>query len=167
MIYNNKKKRIKIPASQVSNHPAFEKHFTRPRQSRTRRLYSGRCSCIIDIVTVFLRNGRFYNLHTGQCRCICKSTNLFARAIAIYDFAIEFQLHALARLVVEDLPKFAEYIKSTDVLCFKLTYGEPVTPEFAGMSRRPRLLQHEKLRQDLARLAMALPGETRLNEGGV
>ncbi|KAG7412297.1 hypothetical protein Forpe1208_v008706 [Fusarium oxysporum f. sp. rapae] len=158
-IFNNKKEAIEIPASQVLKYPAFEEHFTRTSRSRTRRLDSGRCSCIIDIVTVFLRNGRFYKLHTGQCRCICKSTNFCTRAVAIYDFAIEFELHALAGLVTDDMPKFAEHIKPTDVLCLKLMYGESVTPEAAGMSSHPQLSNHESLRQDLARLVMSLADE--------
>ncbi|KAG5746970.1 hypothetical protein H9Q72_011952 [Fusarium xylarioides] len=149
-IFDGKKKAIKIPASHVLKHPAFEEHFT-----RTRRLETGRCSCIIDIVTVFLRDGRFYNLHTGQCRCICKSTNFLTRAVAIYDFAIEFELHALAELVADDIPKFAERMKPTDVLCLKLMYGAPVTQEATGTSSDSQLSNHESLRQKLARLVMS------------
>ncbi|KAI8408154.1 hypothetical protein FOFC_11088, partial [Fusarium oxysporum] len=121
-IFNNKNEAIEIPASHVLKYPAFEEHFTRTSRSRTRSLDSGRCSCIIEIAAVFLRNGRFYNLHTGQCRCICKSTNFCTRAVAIYDFAIEFELDALAGLVADDMPKFAEHIKPTDILCLKLMY---------------------------------------------
>ncbi|KAF5537314.1 hypothetical protein FMEXI_10004 [Fusarium mexicanum] len=121
-IFNNKEEAIKIPASHVLKHPYFEEHFTRGSSSRTRNLETGRCSCIIDIVAVFLRDGRFYNLHTGQCRCICKSTNFLARAVAIYGFAIEFGLHALAELVADDIPKFAERMKPADALCLRLMY---------------------------------------------
>ncbi|PNP75269.1 hypothetical protein FNYG_11412 [Fusarium nygamai] len=154
-IFDSKKEAIKIPASHVLKHPTFAEHFTRTSRSRTRRLETGRCSCIIDIVTVFLRDGRFYNLHTGQCRCICKSTNFLTRAVAIYDFAIEFELHALAELVADDIPKFAERMKPTDVLCLKLMYGAPVTSEAAGTSSDSQLSNHESLRQDLARLVMS------------
>ncbi|KAF5619467.1 hypothetical protein F52700_11750 [Fusarium sp. NRRL 52700] len=154
-IFNNKKEAIKIPASQILKHPTFEEHFTRASSSRTRRLETGRCSCIIDIVTVFLRDGRFYNLHTGQCSCICKSTNFLTRAVAMYDFAIEFELHALAELVADDIPKFAERMKPTDVLCLKLMYGAPVTQEAAGTSGDSQLSNHESLRQHLARLVMS------------
>ncbi|KAF5260571.1 hypothetical protein FOXYS1_8764 [Fusarium oxysporum] len=166
-IFNNKNEAIEIPASHVLKYPAFEEHFTRTSRSRTRSLDSGRCSCIIDIAAVFLRNGRFYNLHTGQCRCICKSTNFCTRAVAIYDFAIEFELDALAGLVADDMSKFVEYIKPTDVLCPKLMYGEPVTPKAAWMCSNPQLSNRESLRQDMARLVMSLADEPSLNESGV
>ncbi|KAF5988766.1 hypothetical protein FCOIX_303 [Fusarium coicis] len=154
-ILNSKNEAIKIPASHVLKHPTFAEHFTRASHSRSRRLKTGRCSCIIDIVTVFLRDGKFYNLHTGQCRCICKSTNFLTRAVAIYDFAIEFELHALAELVADDIPKFAERMQPTDVLCLKQMYGAPVTQEAAGTSSDSQLSNHESLRQDLARLVMS------------
>ncbi|KLP12815.1 uncharacterized protein LW94_1070 [Fusarium fujikuroi] len=127
-IFNNKKEAIKIPASHVLKHPTFEEHFTRTSHSNTRRLESGRCSCIIDIVTVFLRDGRFYNLHTGQCRCI---------------FA-------------DDIPKFAKRMRPADVLCLKLMYEAPVTPEADGTPDDPQLSNHESLRQDLDQLVMSL-----------
>ncbi|CVL10822.1 hypothetical protein FPRO06_08095 [Fusarium proliferatum] len=155
-IFNNTKEAIKIPASHVLKHPTFEEQFTRTSRSRSRRLESGRCSCIIDIVTVFLRDGRFYNLHTGQCRCICKSTNFLTRAVAIYDFAVEFELYALVELVADDIPKFAKRMQPADVLCLKLMYGEPVTPEADGTSGDPQLSNHESLLQDLAQLVMSL-----------
>ncbi|EWG39683.1 hypothetical protein FVEG_02417 [Fusarium verticillioides 7600] len=126
-IFDSKKEAIEIPAPHVLKHQTFAEHFTRTSRSRTRRLETGRCSCIIDIVTVFLRYGKFYNLHTGQCRCICKSTNFLTRAVAIYDFAIEFELHALAELVAGEIPNFAERMQPTDVLCLKLMYGTPVS----------------------------------------
>ncbi|KAF5635645.1 uncharacterized protein FTJAE_6267 [Fusarium tjaetaba] len=154
-ILDSKKEAIKIPASHVLKHPTFAEHFTRTSRSRTRRLKTGRCSCIIDIVSVFLRDGRFYNLHTGQCRCICKSTNFLTRAVAIYDFAIEFELHALAELVADDIPKFAQRMQPTDVLYLKLMYGAPVAQEAAEASSDSQLSNHESLRQDLARLVMS------------
>ncbi|KAI1037895.1 hypothetical protein LB505_001501 [Fusarium chuoi] len=155
-IFNNKKEAITIPASQVLKHPTFEEHFTRTSRSRTRRLKTGRCSCIIDIVTIFLRDGRFYNLHTGQCRCICKSTNLLTRAVAIYDFAVEFELYALVELVADNIPKFAKRMQPADVLCLKLMYGAPMTPEAGGISDETQLSNHESLRQDLAQLVVSL-----------
>ncbi|KAG9500286.1 hypothetical protein J7337_008761 [Fusarium musae] len=153
-IFDSKKEAIEIPAPHVLKHQTFAEHFTRTSRSRTRRLETGRCSCIIDIVTVFLRDGKFYNLHTGQCRCICKSTNFLTRAVAIYDFAIEFELHALAELVAGEIPNFAERMQPTDVLCLKLMYGTPVTQEAAEASSDSQLSNHESLRQDLARLVM-------------
>ncbi|VZH88925.1 unnamed protein product [Fusarium fujikuroi] len=148
-IFNNKKEAIKIPASHVLKHPTFEEHFTRTSRSRTRRLESGRCSCIIDIVTVLQPAYRPVSLHF-------ESTNFLARAVAIYDFAVEFELYALVELVADDIPKFAKRMRPADVLCLKLMYGAPVTPEADGTPDDPQLSNHESLRQDLAQLVMSL-----------
>ncbi|KAF4952560.1 hypothetical protein FGADI_6631 [Fusarium gaditjirri] len=136
-IFNNKEEAIRIPASHVLKYPAFEDHFNRSSRSRARRLYSGRCSCIIDIVAVFLRDGSSNFMHLRN----------WSRT--------------------DDMPKFAECIKPTDVLCLKLMYGKPATPEATGSSGHSQLLSHESLRQDLARLVMSLIGEPRLGESEV
>ncbi|KAM0086267.1 hypothetical protein ACKRZS_001452 [Fusarium odoratissimum] len=89
------------------------------------------------------------------------TTSTLASAVAF------FELDALAGLVADDMPKFAEHIKPTDVLCLKLMYGEPVTPKAAWMCSNPQLSNHESLRQDMARLVMSLADEPSLNESGV
>ncbi|KAF4342645.1 hypothetical protein FBEOM_3418 [Fusarium beomiforme] len=138
-IYDYNYKTVEIPTEQVSQYPTFEQHFICAPScgSNIRRLKSMCCSCVVDIVAVFLSDGKFFNLHTDQCCiCRCRSTDYFHRAVAIYDFAAEFELDILAILVLKQLPEF---------------------------SKKPRFL---KLLEDLYLLAMARSLKIRVGEEG-